>query len=404
MHFTIVSYTFPPLKEIGGRRWAKFSQQLANKGHNVTVVCAGNTNDRNWYQKEFPSIKIIALPKSYPNWLTGNTNSLLEKLLYFVFTKIFKHITKQNLFDKGFAWKNHMLNALESIHNTNAIDVLIVTGAPFSLLYYGSEFKNKYKEVKYVADFRDPWTWGSYYGIPDLSLKQMRYQEHSELNTIMSCDLVSYPTEFMGDFLKTKYSSYLSKMYLLPHAYDPDKFPITSLKEQRSGFIYGGTLYDGIEKYLYDFSKIVKINNPLDFEWNIYTGTKHPLIDSNFANGKVIINELIPEDELFLKIKKSAAYLAFFPETDKDLVSTKFFEIVYSGTPILYIGEEGEVGRFIRENRLGVHILPKNMYAELPQYLNGNVPFEHGYFDVSKYSFSNVTKAFLEKLQNNKGN
>src|SRR5690606_18257861 len=88
------------------------------------------------------------------------------------------------------------------------------------------------------------------------------------------------------------------------------------------------------------------------------------------------------------------------PETDKDLISTKFFEIIYTETPILYIGEEGDVAKFIRETCVGVHILPANIETELPKYLSGNVPFEHGYFDVSQYSFYTVTKNFLKTIEN----
>ena len=84
---------------------------------------------------------------------------------------------------------------------------------------------------------------------------------------------------------------------------------------------------------------------------------------------------------------------------DSIFFRNKFFEIIYTQTPILYIGEEGDVGKFIRENRLGVHILPENMARDLPQYLNGNVPFDVGYFDVTQYTFSAVTEKFLIALK-----
>lgn len=400
MHFTIVSYTFPPSTEIGGRRWAKFSQHLAKKGHEVTVVCANDLVNREFYEKEFSGIDVRVLPKCYPEWLSGFTKSLREKLLYMVYTRVVSPITKQNLFDRGFAWKKPMLNELEQIHRKKPIDVLVVTGAPFSLLYYGSLFKICHKEIQYVTDLRDPWTWGSYYGMPTLSKSKKKFQELSECKTIEACDMVCYPTENMGDVLKEKYPGFLSKFYLLPHAYDPDKFPNINTKENREGFIYGGTLYDGIEEYIKQLAEIVKANPDSGFKWDIYTGTKYPLINSEFANGSIQKLSFITEEQLFQKISKSAAYLAFFPKTDKDLISTKFFEIIYTQTPIVYIGEEGDVGRFIRENRVGVHILPENMKNELPKYLNGNVPFEKDYFDVLQYTFSSVTDKFLIALKN----
>ncbi|MBK7818313.1 MAG: hypothetical protein IPJ60_12810 [Sphingobacteriaceae bacterium] len=74
--------------------------------------------------------------------------------------RLINPLIKQNLFDRGYAWRKPLLNELEGIHRNKPIDVLVVTGAPFSLLYYGAEFKMRHKEIKYVVDFRDPWTWG----------------------------------------------------------------------------------------------------------------------------------------------------------------------------------------------------------------------------------------------------
>ncbi|WP_317898624.1 glycosyltransferase [Aurantibacillus circumpalustris] len=400
MHFTIVSYTFPPSKEIGGRRWAKFSQQLAKKGHEVTVICASDQENKEWYEKEFPGINVKVLPKCYPDWLSGYTKSLMDKLKYVFYTRVLSAFTKQNLFDRAYAWKKPMLSALENIHHKKPIDVLVVTGAPFSLLYYGSLFKKRNKEIKYVGDLRDPWTWGSYYGIPILASAKKNFQELSEKVMMEACDMVCFPTEHMGNFLRKKYPAFSFKLYLLAHAYDPDKFPKSTTEEKRQGFIYGGSLYPGIEGYLKKLAEVVKTNPDSGFKWDIYTGSTYPLLDSHFANGSVQKHTFVPEEELFSRIKKSAAYLAFFPPSDKDLISTKFFEIIYTHTPILYIGEEGDVGRFVRENRVGVHILPENMERDLPQYLNGNVPFERDYFDVKQYTFSSVTDNFLNALKN----
>src|SRR5688572_9517475 len=140
MHFAIVSYTFPPSKEIGGRRWAKFSRQIAARGHQLTVVCADNSGEQTWYENEFPGMEVRVLPKHYPHWLSGITTSLKAKLLYRFHTRVLTLYTKQNLFDRGYAWQKQMLSELEKIYSKKPIDLLVVTGAPFSLLYYGALF------------------------------------------------------------------------------------------------------------------------------------------------------------------------------------------------------------------------------------------------------------------------
>lgn len=404
MHFTIVSYTFPPSKEIGGRRWAKFSQHIAKAAHEVTVVCADNSGNEEWYNKEFPGVAVKCLPKHYPDWLSGITKSFIEKLLYLFFTRLLTHFTKQNFFDRGFAWKKCMLNELEDIHQKKKIDVLVVTGAPFSLLYYGAEFKKQHKEVFYVSDFRDPWTWTGGYGLSGFSEKKLMFQKKSQDEVLKFSDMVCSPTQNMVNALNQLYPDYLHKQYLLPHAYDPDKFPTLEKVNQRKGFIYGGTLYAGIESYIKTLIEILNNQPQKQISWDIYSGTHYPLLEADPTNGAIRKHPLIPEEQLFRKITNSAAYLMFFPKSEKDLVSTKFFEIIYTRTPIIYIGEEGEVAKFVRENRIGVHILPENMMRDLPIYLDGNIPTEFGYFDVTNYTFSSVTNLFIKAVRSFKNN
>lgn len=398
MHFVIVSYTFPPSKEIGGRRWAKFSQYLKILGHEVTVVTSEVDKQSEFYASEFSGIRIRCLPKRYPNWLTGETRSILEKIKYHLKIKVLSLFTKRNFFDRGYDWERQLTATLNQIYNEKRIDVLIVTGAPFSLLYYGAKFKQLRPDVKCIVDFRDPWSWGDYYGLPTMRKRQREYQFYQEAFAIKMADLVCFPTKNLGDFLCNQYPDYKEKMYLLPHAYDANKFKKIQPSNERKGFIYGGTLYDGIEGYLESLSKVLSTYPISDFSWNIYTGKKLAVFDKLFTGKKVAIVDFVPEEELFKQIALSKAYLAFFPVSDKDMISTKFFEIIYTKTPILFIGEEGEVSEFIKVNKLGVHILPENIETEFPKYLNADIPFDPNYFDVSYYSFENVTKEFLKEI------
>lgn len=399
MHITIVSYTFPPSKAIGGRRWAKFAQQFSKKGIKVTVVTTNVFADSSFYINEFPGVSFHFIPKKYPAWLTGITNSLLERVLYKIATRVIQPILKINLFDKGFAWKTIMLNALEKVHKKNKIDILIVTGAPYSLFAYSARFKQKYPDVYFISDLRDPWTWGSYYGIPTMGKRQMNHQLESERIMMQWSDMVCFPVKHMGDVLNKKYKQFAKKLNLLPHAFEPEKFPKLNKSNERNGFIYGGTLYSGIEGYLEKLSIVLKSNPCSEFNWSVYTGKPYPLFDSLFSKKQVQTNPFIPEEKLFEKISSSAAYLVFFPPQEKDLISTKFFEIIYTETPIIYIGEEGEVGRFIRDNKLGVHILPENIESEFPKYLNGDIQIESETFNLELFTYSSVTDRFLEKVK-----
>ncbi len=400
MHFVIVSYTFPPSTEIGGRRWAKFSKQLLMKGHEVTVICSENGGDKDFFEKEFEGIKVHQLPKKYPRWLTGQTKNLFEKILYSLAIRVVNPLLRINLFDKAFAWKSIMTRELEAIHSKKLIEVIAATGAPYSILRHTSSFKASHREISLVSDFRDPWTWGDYYGIPTMASRKKGYQLESERFVMDNSDLICYPTVHMGSVLESLYPEHLSKLTLLPHAFDPEKFPQFQSNEiKRKGFIYGGTLYNGIEDYLRALSVVVQQNPSEEFKWDVYTGRAYPLIDELFEKEKVEVHSYIPEEELFGKISQAEAYLVFLPPQEKDLISTKFFEIIFTKTPIIYIGPEGEVGKFIRENKLGVHILPEAIEQAMPKFLKESIKFLPWSFDVTKFTFSSVTDDFIKKIK-----
>lgn len=398
MHFVIVSYTFPPSREIGGRRWGKFSIYLCKEGHSVTVVCAGNKTDKDFYEKNYPGIEIITLPKNYPEFLKGYTKNIIEKILYFIMTRIISPTIKYNIFDWGLFWKKQLLNTLKVIHKKQKIDVLIITGAPFSLLYYGTFFKRKHKDIFYVIDLRDPWTNGENYGFKTMDSKKRDLQEFQEKNSVQYADLVCVPVDVMKKYFVEKYPEYSQKIYLLPHAYEPNNFDLKSNPEIKNRFIYGGALYDGIQEEFFKVINVIEKFAPQDFKWEIYSNTINKILENKKNYQKVEIHSFIPEKELFYKIASSKAYLMIYPESDKDFISTKFFEIIYAKTPVIFIGKKGEISEFIKQNKLGVHISPENIENELPAYLSGDLKFEGHSFDINQYSFSKVTRRFLEKI------
>lgn len=87
-----------------------------------------------------------------------------------------------------------------------------------------------------------------------------------------------------------------------------------------------------------------------------------------------------------------------FPESEKNYISTKFYEIIYAQTPFLYIGPSGRTSEFITQYQLGVHILPENIETELPNYLEGNISCNFNLFPINNYTYDSITRSFIEKI------
>lgn len=398
MHVLIVSYSFPPSKEIGGRRWSKFAKYIYREHHDVTVITSENVLANNETKSEFNGIEFHYIHPKYPVWLTGHTKNIVEKLLYFFFVRFVNKIIRFNIFDKGIFWKSELIKKITDINNTKEVNVLIITGAPFSLLYYGTLIKNKFKSIFYVIDLRDPWLETDKYGIKTMSSRKFNYQKKMEKDCVYSSDLVTLPTPFMIKLFRNKYPEISNKYYLLPHAYDTDKFNNINFNSERKHLIYGGTIYNKTEKLFIQLDNVFTNNPDLDLCWNIYTNT-------DITNYKKIIKNLdkfnfqdfIPENELFKKIASSIAYLILLPDEEKDFISTKIFEIIYLKTPIICISNPGELSEFIVKNSLGVHILPQNIEDELPEILKSKLTINVN-FPIHEYSFQYVTKKFLQTI------
>ena len=59
--------------------------------------------------------------------------------------------------DPKIFWANRSLNFIKNYISLNDIDTIITTGPPHSMHLLGQKIKNS-TNVKWIADFRDPWT------------------------------------------------------------------------------------------------------------------------------------------------------------------------------------------------------------------------------------------------------
>lgn len=398
MHFLIVSFVFPPSKEIGGRRWSKFSKYIYREKHDVTVITSENVFKSNDVINEFKGIDFIYIPSLYPTWLSGNVKNLIEKFLYYIFVFFVNKIYIGNIFDKGIFWKKKLIKKILEINNFKKIDVLIMTGAPFSLLYYGAYIKNKCPNLFYVADFRDPWIESENYGMKMMSKRKFEYQKYLEKTTVYAADLVSLPTPYMVQLFKEKYPKISQKFYLLPHAFDADKFVNIDFNSERNNIIYGGTIYNNTDEMLIKINDVLMNNRELDLVWNIYTNTDVFHLKKKLRNSdRIIFHDYIPEHELFKKIVSSKFYLLPVPDDDKDFIFSKIYEIIYLKTPIICVSNSGELSKFIVTNSLGVHIMPQCIEEELPKVLKSQLTV-NGNFPIHEYSFKCITQKFLQTI------
>tara|TARA_B100001094_G_scaffold246185_1_gene242802 strand:- start:16119 stop:17372 length:1254 start_codon:yes stop_codon:yes gene_type:complete len=215
----IVSYYWPPSGGSGVQRWLNFSNQLSQKGWDVTVFTALNAKypiiDNELNKTLDPHIKVIKIPIFEPtSFLQSNnpdnlnSNTILNKTLKWI---------RANLFfpDSRMFWiKTVSKQAIDYI-NKNNINCLITTAPPFSTHLIGLNIK-KATNVKWISDFRDPWS--DFFQFKLLPLLPFQKNRHS--NAELQCLKFSDTVITTSPSLTKKYSIINENSYTVFNGFD----------------------------------------------------------------------------------------------------------------------------------------------------------------------------------------
>ena len=191
----IITYYFPPAGGPGVQRWLKFTKYLPDFEIQPIV-----------YIPENPTYPIV--DEALKNEISDQVVLIKKKIfepygLASVFSKnktkkissgIIPSERKQTSLDKMLLWVRGNLfipdarvlwvkpsvKYLEEYIKNNSIKILITTGPPHSLHLIGLELKKKLG-IKWIADFRDPWTTIGYHKALKLSVLTPKFSKNAKI-------------------------------------------------------------------------------------------------------------------------------------------------------------------------------------------------------------------------------
>ena len=168
----IVTYYWPPAGGPGVQRWLKFAKYLKEFGITPVVVCPKNANyplqDSSLIQEIHQDIEVLKVPifeparimnqlipsksKSMSRGMVNTQNpSFFERILMFIRGHLF-------IPDARKFWVNPTVKYLKNyLSRHSEIKLVITTGPPHSVHLIGHKLQQS-RAVKWIADFRDPWT------------------------------------------------------------------------------------------------------------------------------------------------------------------------------------------------------------------------------------------------------
>lgn len=229
MKALIVTYYWPPAGGPGVQRWLKFVKYLKCFGVEPVVFTAENptypVTDHS-LQKDVPEgVEVLKCPIIEPNGILskfkkGNTEkslgflnpnpSFLDKVLMYIRANYF-------IPDARMLWIKPSVRKIKEYLSENKIDILITTGPPYSVHLIGLKIKQELG-VKWIADFRDPWTSVDYFHLLPLSKKSLKKHYALERKVVTTADGVL----MVSNHAKKKYENEAKNCVVITNGFDDD--------------------------------------------------------------------------------------------------------------------------------------------------------------------------------------
>ncbi len=422
----IITYYFPPAGGPGVQRWLKFTKYLPDFGIQPIVYIPENPTypiiDKE-LQNEI-SDKVIILkkkifePYNLASFFSKNKTkkissgiisstkkqTILEKILLWV---------RGNLFipDARVFWVKPSVSYLEKYIKENSITTVITTGPPHSLHLIGLQLKNRL-DIKWITDFRDPWTTIGYHKSLLLSSNSEKKHKQLEKEVLTNADTIivtskNTKNEFEG--ITTKPIEVITNGYDFEKIIKPTldkKFTLAhigSLLSERNPLLLWQSLSELIDE-IPSFAA--------DFELKLIGNVSQELLDTiKKFNLDSNLNYLgyISHSEAVLHQRKSQVLLLIeidSPDT-KCIIPGKLFEYMVSERPILAIGPQGsDFAEIITTTNTGVFFdysekdkLKKVLLVYYNKYQEGNL--HSNAVGLQQYSRKNLTEKLARLLTSN---
>lgn len=366
----IITYYWPPAGGSGVQRWLKFVKYFRNFGIEPIVYTVKNPNypilDES-LAKDIPEgIEILTQAIWEPNNLSAFLGKKKTESAGFLnpnpslFGKILQYI-RANYFipDARKFWVKPSKNYLKNYLKTHKIDVVITTGPPHSMHLIGLNLKNE-MNIKWIADFRDPWTEIDYFQQLPLIKKSIEKHQSLEKEVLKNADAVLAVGKTMGE----KFSKFNCNVVTITNGFD--EALTNSIVELDSKFTvtYIGLMNaDRNPVILWEvLSEIISENIEFaaDFELKLIGKIDTSVIDdiSKYQLSKnVHVIDYVTHDKVLEFQKKSQVLLLIVNNVPsaKGIITGKIFEYLIAKRPILAIAPtNGDLAEILKETNGGL--------------------------------------------------
>lgn len=258
------------------------------------------------------------------------------------------------------AWNRFAIKKALEIIQKHSISTIITTSPPHSTQLIGLRLKRKLN-IKWIADFRDPWTDIYYYNKMYPTGIAKNIDRILERRVLDNADKVITVSDDLKSLLLSKSSKLDSgKFRVIPNGFDPADFEGLKKSRTKGNFtiLYAGTLTDQypIEAFLRSLQSS-EFSRQLTLKFIGRQDEKSRNLLRHFSSVlDIVVTDYIPKSELNTELINADILLLVIPdiENNKGILTGKLFDYLGAGKPILGIGPaEGDAARLLQEASAG---------------------------------------------------
>jgi hypothetical protein len=419
----IITYYWPPAGGPGVQRWLYFVKYFREFGIEPVVYIPEDAHypirDES-FVAEIPSdVEIISQPVKEPykfaqffskkktkqmsSGIIAKKNlSLIEKLLLYI---------RGNFFipDARVGWVKPSVTFLKNYLVENPVEAIVTTGPPHSLHLIGLKLTKKLN-IKWLADFRDPWTTIHYHAslrLTEASKKRHKQLEAEVLKTATMITVTSPTTKKEFEAL-TK-----TPIKVVTNGFERKEMIVTNLDTTFSIAHIGSllsernplVLWEVLEELSYE---IEGFRENLEIVLAGVIGEEILKSISNFGLSQNLRNVGYVSHKEALQLQHNAQLLLLLeidsPET-RAIIPGKLFEYIRAERPIIAMGPEGsDIEQVLKESGSGVfytsaekEALKNSILAYYTAYTKGGVEGLSG--NISKYTRKHLTKKMAQHIK-----
>lgn len=369
----IITYYWPPAGGPGVQRWLKFVKYLPEFGIEPIVYCPKNPNypivDTSLLS-EIPEQttvvkQLIKEPYTFARLLSKNLvktissgiipkqkkQTLIQQLLLYIRGNFFIPDARKN-------WVSPSIEFLLSYLEKQQIETVITTGPPHSLHLIGMGLKQKLG-LKWIADFRDPWTTIGYHKLLKLNNRSKKKHQKLEAEVLNKADQIVVTSNCTKKEFERKTEMPVT---VITNGYDKTSVNIDSKDQYFSVAHIGSLLSDRNPTLLWrvlseliqehkDFAELFRLRLIGVVSSEVISSIKEFELDSHLE----VTGYVSHDQAVQYQMSTQVLLLIEINSVDtKAIIPGKLFEYLVSGTPILGIGpENSEIEDIITSTNTG---------------------------------------------------